>query len=248
MVVESDGGMGDSDVARFMSGVAHDQLWFARSGNNLVVSIIGTSDRMVVANWFLGQQYQIETFRTDDGDRVLQASDVQSLVDAMSQVAAPVAGQETLTEAQHAALDAVIDAAWGSGGDGTQGLQPQGAVMSLAYLEQDAGFVNAGQGIRIGEPDPNGRSGPAWPSGGHGGGGAHHLPGGVLVSTPDDGGAAHSPLAELRQQLDRLVQAMASHSQQGQVMDWMRSAPTLQFPELEAGMARPKVLEETTLR
>ena len=43
---------------------------FVRNGNNLEVSILNTTDRLVVQNWYLGSQYQVEQFRYADGSTV----------------------------------------------------------------------------------------------------------------------------------------------------------------------------------
>jgi hypothetical protein len=44
------------------------QLWFLEeSGNNLDVNIIGTTDKFTLTNWYLGNQYHVEQFKTSDG-------------------------------------------------------------------------------------------------------------------------------------------------------------------------------------
>ena len=112
--VDGDATAGVSDIARFLTGVAYDQLWFRRpaQSKNLEVSIIGTNDKLVIKNWYLGSQYQVEEIRTDDGSKVLLASDVQALVDAMAGMSPPLMGQTSLTAAQHATLDPIFTATW----------------------------------------------------------------------------------------------------------------------------------------
>lgn len=110
-VTENDTTAGNADVARFDSGIATDQLWFSHVGNNLEVSVIGTSDKLSVANWYLGNQYHIEQFRTSDG-KLLLDSQVQSLVDAMAAFAPPAAGQTTLSASYQASLAPVLAASW----------------------------------------------------------------------------------------------------------------------------------------
>src|SRR5205814_1609846 len=39
---------GDSDTLQLGTGIAADQVWFERAGNDLVASVIGTSDRVTV--------------------------------------------------------------------------------------------------------------------------------------------------------------------------------------------------------
>ncbi|MDR2876003.1 MAG: hypothetical protein LBV44_08780 [Methylobacillus sp.] len=93
------------------SGVTADQLWFQRSGNNLVVSIIGTTDSMTISNWYSGNAYHVEQFKTADG-KVLADTQVQNLVQAMAAFAPPAAGQTTLPTNYQNSLETVIAANW----------------------------------------------------------------------------------------------------------------------------------------
>ena len=40
------------DLAVFGADVGYNQLWFQHVDNNLEVSIIGTSDRLTIENWY----------------------------------------------------------------------------------------------------------------------------------------------------------------------------------------------------
>jgi Ca2+-binding RTX toxin-like protein len=113
-VVENDAAAGNYDVAKFLTGIAFDQLWFRRptGSNNLEITIIGTSDKMVVKDWYLGAQYRTEEIQVDDGNRYLLAADVQTLVTAMASMTAPPLGQTTLSASQLTALNAALTAAW----------------------------------------------------------------------------------------------------------------------------------------
>jgi len=64
-------------------GIESGQLWFSQTGSDLAVSIIGTSDSLLVKNWYSGDIYHIEQFVTSDGS-VLLDTQVQQLVDAMA--------------------------------------------------------------------------------------------------------------------------------------------------------------------
>lgn len=112
-VVENDATAGNTDVAQFLGGIAADQLWFRRvSGtNNLEVSIIGTSDKLTMKDWYLGNAYHVEQFKTTDGKTLLD-SQVQNLVNAMASFAPPAAGQTTLPGNYQSALESVIAANW----------------------------------------------------------------------------------------------------------------------------------------
>jgi Ca2+-binding RTX toxin-like protein len=125
-----------NDVAQFGSRIAPEQLWFSRSGSNLVVQVIGTSDSMTVRNWYgsttsslisfatqlitspdaitnwlTPSAYRVDWFKTSDG-HALQESQVQNLVNAMASFSPPAAGQTTLSPQYQAALSATIAANW----------------------------------------------------------------------------------------------------------------------------------------
>jgi len=110
-VAETDSNAGDTDVAQFLAGVSRNQLWFQQKGSDLVVSIIGTSDKLTVQDWYLGATSHVEQFRTADGSTLLE-SNVQNLVNAMAAFAPPPPGQETLPANYSTALNPVIAANW----------------------------------------------------------------------------------------------------------------------------------------
>ncbi|MGE5505925.1 MAG: calcium-binding protein, partial [Actinomycetota bacterium] len=99
------------DLLQVGSGVSRDQVWFAHQGNDLIVSIIGTSDSAKVADWYLSSANHVSTIRTNDG-AVLADAAVENLVAAMAQMAPPPAGQTQLTTQQHQQLDGIIAANW----------------------------------------------------------------------------------------------------------------------------------------
>ena len=65
------------------AGLTAADLKFARSGNNLVASVNGTTDSLTLQDWYLGAAYQVEEFRFANGD-VMTNSQVQALVSAMA--------------------------------------------------------------------------------------------------------------------------------------------------------------------
>ncbi len=107
----------NTDVLQFGSGIAADQLWFSKNGWDLEVGVIGTSDKVTVSKWsFWGEgtwedAQQIEQFRTADG-KVLMASQVDQMVQAMAAFAPPAPGEVKLSENYQASLNAVIAANW----------------------------------------------------------------------------------------------------------------------------------------
>jgi Ca2+-binding RTX toxin-like protein len=111
-IVENDSTPENADSATFLDGVASDQIWFRRVGNNLEASIIGTSDALVLRDWYRGAAFRVERFHTTDADKALLESNVQLLVDAMAAFAPPAPGLTTLPPDYQAALNPVIAANW----------------------------------------------------------------------------------------------------------------------------------------
>jgi Ca2+-binding RTX toxin-like protein len=108
-ITDTDATAGNTDILSFAAGTARDQLWFKQSGNDLQVSIIGTSDVATVKNWYLGAASHVEQFKTAAGNTLVD-SQVQNLVNAMAGLAPP--STTTLSAAYHSQLDAVIAANW----------------------------------------------------------------------------------------------------------------------------------------
>jgi Ca2+-binding RTX toxin-like protein len=73
--------------------------------------VIGTSDKLTINNWYSGNQYHVEQFKTADGHSLLD-SQVENLVQAMAAFSPPAAGQTTLPSNYQTALQPVIAANW----------------------------------------------------------------------------------------------------------------------------------------
>ncbi|MDB5814738.1 MAG: hypothetical protein JWN23_1855 [Rhodocyclales bacterium] len=100
------------DTISFGPDISYEQLWFARSGDDLSVQLIGTQDSITVRNWYEEDgKYHIENFNSSDGKTLLD-SQVDNLVSAMAAFAPPSAGQTTLPASYQTALNPVIAANW----------------------------------------------------------------------------------------------------------------------------------------
>lgn len=99
------------DSIRLDAGIAHDQLWFARAGDDLQVTIIGTDDRFQVQGWYLGAVHRVDAVHAGDGHYLLQ-NQVDQLVQAMAAFAPPASGEFDLPEDYRAELEPVIAANW----------------------------------------------------------------------------------------------------------------------------------------
>ncbi|SBW81126.1 hypothetical protein PVE_R1G3244 [Pseudomonas veronii 1YdBTEX2] len=113
-IIENDASAGNTDTLVFAAGIASNQLWFRRETNDLHVSIIGTTDYVLVTNWYLGAQYRVEKFHTATGE-ILLADKVDTLVQAMAKLTPPVTGQTLMPATLMAVLKPVLDANWQSG-------------------------------------------------------------------------------------------------------------------------------------
>ncbi|NQD95592.1 hypothetical protein HP532_23315, partial [Pseudomonas sp. CrR25] len=102
---------GGSDTLSLEGTITNDQLWFRQTGNSLEVSVIGTTDKVTINNWYSNTAYHVEQFKAADG-KTLTDSQVQNLVDAMAAFAPPAPGQTSLPSDYRTALDGVIAANW----------------------------------------------------------------------------------------------------------------------------------------
>jgi hypothetical protein len=66
---------------------------------------------VVIANWYLGEEYRIEQFKTENGNRVLSSGNVANLVNAMAAFAVP--NTISLSDTYKAVLDEVLRTNWG---------------------------------------------------------------------------------------------------------------------------------------
>jgi Ca2+-binding RTX toxin-like protein len=103
--------VGNSDVLAFSGDVSYDQLWFGHIGNDLDINGIGSADAVINKSWYSGSDNHVEQIRSGDG-KVLVDANLNALVQAMSTMTAPVAGQTVLPPATQAQLAPVLAANW----------------------------------------------------------------------------------------------------------------------------------------
>lgn len=110
VIDDADASVGNLDQLTFGTGVANDQLWFRQSGQDLVVSVIGSTDQVTIRQWSAGASHRVE--RITAGGKSLADTQVMNLVQAMSAMTPPPIGQSTLSDAQRAQLAPVLAANW----------------------------------------------------------------------------------------------------------------------------------------
>lgn len=110
-IVDVDSTTGNQDQVLLGTDIDADQIWLSQSGNDLVLSIIGTTDQLTIQGWYAGAEYQVEQL-VAGSNLTLSAANVQNLVNAMSTMTPPALGQTELSATQHSQLDSVIAANW----------------------------------------------------------------------------------------------------------------------------------------
>jgi hypothetical protein len=73
---------GPTGTLAFGSGIDDDQLWFAHSGNDLQIDMMGSHDQVTVAGWFSNETDQLQQITTADGMKL--DAQVAQLVQAMA--------------------------------------------------------------------------------------------------------------------------------------------------------------------
>jgi Ca2+-binding RTX toxin-like protein len=101
---------GQPDTLLLGTTIAADDLWFSRSGEDLVVSVIGSGERATLKAWYIGSNSRLD-FQLSDGGS-LDAGSVQQLVSAMSFTTTPPSSLSALTSAQQSSVLTATDAAW----------------------------------------------------------------------------------------------------------------------------------------
>ena len=102
-------GAGEEDTIVFSGGTRWDELWFSRTGSDLVIGLVGTQSRVTVEDWFAGASRKVETVVA--GDRSITAAGVSQLVETMAGMSAPASGQVTLSVSDRRQMGSAL-AAW----------------------------------------------------------------------------------------------------------------------------------------
>ncbi len=101
---------GGVDLIKYEDSITPNDLWFSMSGNDLVVYRLWSGDKITIKNWSNDIAHPIEQFTANNS--ILNSTDVQALIDAMSGYQVSSAGEISLTPEQQQVIDAAINAAW----------------------------------------------------------------------------------------------------------------------------------------
>jgi Ca2+-binding RTX toxin-like protein len=111
-VIDTDATTGNQDHLSFDASIANDQLWFSKSGQDLSIQVVGSADQVSITNWYQGAANQVEFIEA--GGKSLKNTQVNVLVDAMSTLTPPAAGQTTLSADTLNKLAPALKSAWGT--------------------------------------------------------------------------------------------------------------------------------------
>ena len=102
---------GSQDELVFEGDISAEQLWFSRSGSDLLVSVLDSTDRVSIENWFWGRGRTVERFRVESGE-VLEHTQLSQLINAMAAFDPPSGAAATVSPEQREAVAPVIAAVW----------------------------------------------------------------------------------------------------------------------------------------
>jgi len=110
-IIDTDGTLFNADVLK-ISGVATNQLWFKRTGNDLEIDLLGTQDKVFVQSWFKGSANQVEKITAADSGKSLSVSKVNSLVSAMASFQIDPSASSTLPSNTPASISKLVASSW----------------------------------------------------------------------------------------------------------------------------------------
>jgi len=82
-IVDKDSSWFNSDALK-ISNAKSNQLWFTRSGNNLNIAIIGTTDKVTIQDWYTSSANRVEKITALGDNKTLNLSKLNGLVSAMA--------------------------------------------------------------------------------------------------------------------------------------------------------------------
>jgi Ca2+-binding RTX toxin-like protein len=82
-IVDKDSTFFNSDALK-IANAKSNQLWFTRSGNNLNIAIIGTTDKVTIQDWYTSSANRVEKITALGDNKTLNLSRLSGLVSAMA--------------------------------------------------------------------------------------------------------------------------------------------------------------------
>ncbi len=99
-----------NDALIFGEGLSATDLWFERSGNDLVISVLGSEEKVTVDSWYVGPGRQIESITA--GGQELTNLQVDQLIQAMASFGVPQGVDGKWENDQKEALNPILATYW----------------------------------------------------------------------------------------------------------------------------------------
>jgi Ca2+-binding RTX toxin-like protein len=111
VIVDQDNTWFNSDVLNITGATSH-QLWLTKSGSNLNINLVGTTDKVTIEGWYASTNNRVEKIVAGDG-KTLNSASVNALVTAMAAFTPPASsGASNLDSATEAKLTKVLASSW----------------------------------------------------------------------------------------------------------------------------------------
>lgn len=110
-IVDTDSTWFNADLLK-VGDAKSSQLWFTRSGNNLDIRIIGTTDKATVQDWFVSSANRVEKITALGDGKSLSAAKVNNLVNAMASFTPSAMASTTLPGNTPASITKLIASSW----------------------------------------------------------------------------------------------------------------------------------------
>ena len=112
-VSNQDASLATTDTLLFGGATTQNQVWFGRTGNDLLVSLLGTTDSVKFANWYIDPAAQIDAVKLSNG-KALTVAGINQLVSAMAAFTSTtgLAGSTITATALPSAVQVAESTAW----------------------------------------------------------------------------------------------------------------------------------------
>ena len=102
---------GGNDSLDFGEGIDSSDLWFSRSGNHLVIDVLGSEDRVTINNyWYASGAYKVETISA--GGMEFAHTQMEQMVQALASFDVQNGAYEEWTQEQKTEFNAIVASYW----------------------------------------------------------------------------------------------------------------------------------------
>ncbi len=109
--INNNGSILDTDTIKF-DDIDIEDLWFSQDGDDLLITISGTENQVIVRNWFSDDKSKVDQIEV--AGKFLFVSGVENLVNAMSEYPVPYGAGNTVSDSAYLSLLSTITQEWNS--------------------------------------------------------------------------------------------------------------------------------------